>query len=110
MVSHNIVITKTVGQFTGLKDINGKSIFEGDVVRWTSSDFYWEAVIMTIKNNKSNTLYAVETFHNWTSDEEKEIYTYQRSNSRAGIRNELEFLSRTTIVIGNIYDNPELLQ
>jgi len=104
------ILPETIGQFTGLTDINGKEIFEGDIVRWVFEQHYWEAVISTVPNNKSNTLYAMETFHNCTTDDEGEFYTYKRSNSRNGSLNDIEYLSRECEVIGNIHDNPELLK
>ena len=102
------IIPETIGQFTGLTDKKGVKIFEGDVVRWSFGQHYWEAVISSIENNKSNTLYAIETFHNCTKDEEG-YYTYERSDSRRGTRNDIEFMSKRIEVIGTIHDNPKLI-
>ena len=102
------VLPETVCQLTGITDKNGVKIFEGDVVRWSFGQHYWEAVISSIENNKSNTLYAIETFHNCTKDEEG-YYTYERSDSRRGTRNDIEFMSMRIEVIGTIHDNPELI-
>ena len=102
-----IIIPETVCQYTGLTDKNGVKIFEGDVVKWSFGQHYWEAVISSIENNKSNTLYAIETFHNCTKNKDED-YIYERSDSRRGVRNDIEFLSRNIVVIGNIHDKETL--
>ncbi len=75
----------TVGQYTGLKDKNGKEIYDGDIL-WC--DLGWK--------------YAVE----W-DEEEGRFIGYTLENER-----KIVYVNRDpkSEVIGNIYDNPELLQ
>lgn len=82
------VIPETVGQWTGLLDENGKKIFEGDVL-----DFPRWVVTYCADVNESLGMNA-----GW--------YT-QRDNfeSWAELENATDH-----VVLGNIYDNPELLK
>lgn len=98
---------ESIGQFTGLLDKNGNKIFEDDLVKWTNGKHYWEAVISTLSNSKTNTLYAIETHCNLSTyfDEfDEEIYSFERTDERKGIRNELDFLSKNIEIIGNIHE------
>ncbi len=73
-------------QYTGLKDKNGKEIYEGDVVRWTD-----------MLNNET------EVFVVTSLQEFFETKGYREGEFGEHWDKELE-------VIGNVYENPELLK
>lgn len=79
------VIPETVGQYTGLTDKNGTKIFEGDIVKLFLIDGVAVGVI----------LYNESNFR----------FVFCEDNHRYGFDNECIFE-----VIGNIHDNPELLE
>ena len=74
---------KTVGQFTGMTDKNGKRIFEGDIYSM----------------GEKNILYVV------IFDKSQFIGKQVRNRSLAG----LEYWKSDIEIVGNIYDNHELL-
>lgn len=102
---HYIVDPSTVGQFTGLLDKNGKRIFEGDVVEYNDGYDYIEGVVVFefgAFGIGSREVIGISTaccdnFANlW------QLYWDQE------VTDEPELYYCT--VIGNIHDNPELLE
>lgn len=85
------VIPETIGQYTGLTDKNGKKIFEGDIVSCMTK-YGGDIGIVTFKDGK----FVVY----WQSE-----YHYPKN----GRTTDYYYVNARTKVIGNVYDNPELI-
>ena len=101
------IIPETVGQYTGLTDKNGVRIFEGDILRGFEYPF--------CSNINGEFNYFAEIV--WFDDSSAfGIYTFKnpKSNVRGiseGNTDYLEYFNADKWeVIGNIHDNPELLE
>ena len=88
------VIPETVGQFTGLKDKNGKRIFEGDVLSAHFDESYPDDETLLLVGNNG---YAFTL-----KEEDSDPEMIENSDMR--------FFDETFVVIGNVHDNPELLK
>lgn len=87
----SIVLSSTVGQFTGLKDGNGKEIFEGDIVEFKTRRYHlgYDKGLQTIKF-KSAVDYEDGSF----------VLTEKQKNDTY-----LEALNDSAYVTGNIHEN-----
>ena len=86
--------TKTVGQFTGLKDKDGKKVYEGDILYDKYDD--------VLEDNGYGEIYCEVVFKNGAFGVMGKITDQFSPFSYNPIT--------TEVVISNIYDNPELIK
>ena len=86
-----VVIPETVGQYTGLFDKNGRKIFEGDII---------EAHFDELFPDLATTLVVVWSDYGWFGrDMEGNVDSLEQ-----------KWVSDFFEIIGNIHDNPDLLE
>ena len=95
------VLPETVGQYTGLTDKNGKKIFEGDIVKCTDTinDFEFNAVVEFGNPNGE---------YNWGY--QLKFISGEESNFDILCWVDMEETGAYIEIIGNIHDNPELME
>lgn len=88
MYSYNCqVIPETVGQFTGLTDKNGKKIFEGDIVNFKTTAYYFTNCRIKYQNCYARYCAIDNEGYEYPMDK---TFEYE--------------------IIGNIFSNPEILR
>lgn len=101
-----IIPASAVEQYTGLKDKNGKEIYEGDIVK-AKIDGLWQTGAHTVSEGKAtwnleviyNDIRYMDVFHILGSKNQPNRIYYLFDESISDIE-----------VIGNIHENPELLE
>lgn len=101
------IVEETIGQYTGLTDANGNKIFDGDVLRfgdknylvfWNGECFQWQ-----MRTRKDRFLFPV--YDGQDTGRPVECITL------GWVAAEIPIIgTMSTEIVGNIYDNPELIE
>lgn len=105
------VYPETVGQFTGKTDKNGKRIFEGDIVAFYFYDKGHKNTRTMLIEWIESGFCMKELFRDYRLAKDFSIITGKIDTYRGEIKQGVYISNNTYFVeiIGNIHDNPELL-
>jgi len=93
----------TIGQFTGLRDKNGREIYEGDIVRKTETTYRMTDLgVVRYSNEEAKfVLHVTDKYGEYNFSFVKDFQS-QDGHATVPCHNEYE-------VIGNVYDDKELI-
>lgn len=105
---------KTIGASTGLFDANGKEIFEGDVVKFKDTwDEYGNEGYVDGTSEGENFTEIIKTEDGFsfgrTKIPESSVF-YFLDDERMKFSEIVESDDFSMVIVGNIYENPELLE
>ena len=92
------VMPETLGQFTGLTDMNGREIYEGDRVTWL--------------RHRMDGTGSLEEGRVWFSVDEQRVFVVNRfttMDDREMLHDIIRCRQHNLRVVGNIHDNPEAI-
>lgn len=83
---------ETIGQFTGLYDCNGNKIYEGDILKWEKDGLmyvvkFWDGMFYASVKECNDGIFGGFPLHALTKHDDRKCE-----------------------IVGNIYDNPELMK
>ena len=89
----------TVGQFTGLTDMNGREIYEGDRVTW-------------MRHRMDGTGFLEEGHVRFSVDEQRVfvVNRFTTMDDREMLHDIIRCRKHNLCVVGNIHDNPEAIE
>lgn len=95
---YNDVDPDTVGQYTGMKDRNGKEIYEGDILLLSNKNTYQELIVVE------------HGPYGWVFYNPKTVLRFKDGSHTYRVVENYGLLFGSGEVVGNTHDNPELLE
>lgn len=88
----------TIGQYTGLKDANGKEIYEGDILKTAFSNY----VFGTVMYHSNGYFYILEFSIDLNESDHRPLGEM--------LKLDIDGIPCNFSIVGNIHDNPELIE
>ena len=105
---HYHIFPESVGQYTGLTDKNGTKIFDGDILSVTVREHVKECGLRRFTGKTIKTVWSVEYSERRTQGNGFFVFGKDRRFSLGLTKSVL--YNASAEVVGNIYDNPELMK